>query len=72
RRRWVVALVFATALIFALAGLGSGYALWHEGQGESGECLLYRAIIQDRGVTTTGATSEQIATALQAYDQFCR
>jgi hypothetical protein len=31
RRRYVLALVLATALIFALGGLGVGYAVWHGG-----------------------------------------
>lgn len=32
RRRYVLALILAIALIFSLAGLGAGYSVWHEGE----------------------------------------
>lgn len=70
RRRYVLALVLATALIFALAGLGVGYGVWYQDQGESAACIRFRDLIE-QNTDYEGPSSDERA-VMTAYDDFCR
>lgn len=69
RRRWIAALVFATALVFALAGTAVGYWVLPEGKGESGDCIIARAILE-RGLLSDPGLD--INAWIDIYDDNCR
>jgi hypothetical protein len=64
RRRYVLALVLATALISALAGTAIGRWAWSDTKGPSSTCLILR-----RGIDN-GAPYPQ--SAYDQYDRDCR
>ena len=67
RRRYVLTLVLATALIFALAGTALGYWVLPEGEGESADCIVTRAILN-----TPTENPGAIESARDYYNANCR
>ena len=65
RRRWVAALVLATALVFLVAGTALGYWVI-ESKGESAACIAYRGGLE-RG-DSRGISFEEL---IELYDEFC-
>jgi hypothetical protein len=65
RRRYVLALVFATALIFALVGTAFGrYAIPYS-DSESGVCIAFRSELEK-------GTGDRVPEIAKAYDEVCR
>ena len=64
RRRYVLALVLATALIFTLAGIAFGHYVWDDSKGPTALCLRFRHLLN----TDSGLSGE----AFTYYDEECR
>ena len=72
RRRYVLALVLATALIFTLGGTAFGRYVW-TGEGESGSCIYARNKLEHLATADNlGINDEPILTYRNVYDQHCR
>jgi hypothetical protein len=70
RRRYVLALVLATALIFSLAGY-YGRTL-RDDQGESGYCILQRAQFEYWGTGHLPNDADTVNHFFEKYDDYCR
>ena len=68
RRRWIAALIFATAIVFSAGGTALGYWVIPD-KGESGDCIIARAILE-RGVIDD--SSLNIRAWIDIYDEDCR
>ena len=72
RRRWIVALVLATALVFSLAGTAVGYWVLPEGKGESASCIILRNQIQGITWAGEGRGDAEATEVVNKYDAECR
>ena len=70
RRRLVIALIAATALTFLIGGTALGYWVIPNPKGESGDCIIARAILE-RG-TLDDSSLDIIRAWIEIYDEDCR
>jgi hypothetical protein len=70
RRRWVLAIVLATAITFALVGTAIGYWVVPDPKGESAQCVVLSNDLKKLTYLSTGGTSGK--SVVDAYNSQCR
>jgi hypothetical protein len=75
RRRYVLALVLAAALIFALAGTVFGHYVVPRSKSDSASCILFHSMLEQHGVLTAnagGSLSDAAHATVEYYNEHCR
>ena len=71
RRRWVLALLLATAILFSLAGTTLGYYVIPDSKGKSADCIILSHDLE--GLTYSPGSNNQRANDVVAkYNAECR